>query len=83
MLHPLHKQGPHHPLFQADSGGVLACKNDTTGAWTQYGIVSYGVNGVCVMTGYPSVFTNVARFAGWIQTGIRELSSLFPTTVTG
>jgi secreted trypsin-like serine protease len=59
----------------ADSGGVLACKGPN-GNWIQYGVVSFGAEGVCVWQGFPPVFAHVPNYVNWIKNGILELSSL-------
>jgi len=58
-----------------DSGGPLVCKSDD-GRWVQYGAVSYGTGGYCVWKDSPTVFTRISNFADWIQTNIRQMTSL-------
>jgi len=49
---------------QGDSGGPLVCYDD--GKWSHVGIVSFG-NGKCKADGFPTVFTRVSSFRGWIS----------------
>lgn len=49
-----------------DSGGPLVVERD--GQWVQIGLSSYGLDGCAT---YPSYFTRVPAFAGWIQGQIR------------
>jgi secreted trypsin-like serine protease len=49
-----------------DSGGPLVVERN--GEWVQIGLSSYGLDGCA---SYPSYFTRVPAFAGWIQGQIR------------
>ncbi|XP_026522771.1 plasma kallikrein-like [Notechis scutatus] len=47
---------------QGDSGGPLSCKFENR--WYVVGITSWGEG--CARPGQPGVYTNVAKFVGWI-----------------
>ncbi|XP_044293401.1 tissue-type plasminogen activator [Varanus komodoensis] len=51
---------------QGDSGGPLVCPNNDR--MTLIGIVSWGVR--CGIKGTPGVYTNVARYLGWIRSNM-------------
>lgn len=57
---------------QGDSGGPLMLPIHTNGTFPFYqiGIVAYGIG--CGRPGMPSVYTNVAHYAGWIKLAIGE-----------
>jgi len=57
-------------LYQGDSGGPLMFK-ESDGKFTQVGIVSFGASESC--TDYPSGYTRVTSFLGWIseKTGLK------------
>jgi secreted trypsin-like serine protease len=50
---------------KGDSGGPLMFL-DTDGKYTQIGIVSFGSSASC--TDYPSGYTRVTSYLGWIST---------------
>ncbi|XP_076444377.1 transmembrane protease serine 5-like [Babylonia areolata] len=56
-----------------DSGGPLVCLRG--GYYYLTGITSWGVSG-CQTTGYPSVFTRVSFYHGWIQGVIETYSTV-------
>jgi secreted trypsin-like serine protease len=50
-------------LLQGDSGGPLVYK-DSTGAWVQVGVVSFGSAGGCLDG--PSGYARTSSFLGWM-----------------
>jgi secreted trypsin-like serine protease len=49
---------------QGDSGGALVVRDSNGSAWSQAGVVSFGIG--CARAEFPGVYTRVAKFRQWI-----------------
>lgn len=52
---------------QGDSGGPLTYYDSADGKYYQAGLVSYGSALGCGVSGYPSVYTEVAGYSSWLS----------------
>ncbi|WP_233278264.1 serine protease [Myxococcus stipitatus] len=71
MLAAGYKQGGKDSC-QGDSGGPLVIKKGST--YVLQGIVSFGVG--CARAGLPGIYTRVSNYTSWINTQVRNLSSI-------
>ncbi|MFP2956863.1 serine protease [Myxococcus sp. 1LA] len=58
---------------QGDSGGPLVARN-SHGGYVLQGIVSFGVG--CARPGLPGIYTRVSNYIPWINTQVRNLSTV-------
>jgi len=48
-----------------DSGGPLVCKQGDR--WFQYGIVNFGLHGLCGKPNIPAAYASVVAYQSWIR----------------
>ena len=54
-------------FVQGDSGGPLACRPSSGGNWTVAGVMSWMIrDSTGCLINYPSMYTRVSGFLGWI-----------------
>ena len=60
---------------QGDSGGPLLCQNQTSLAFTLFGITSFGFG--CALPKTPGVYTRVAHYLDWLNFTMQSFTGKF------